>query len=41
VQDRDDVRGALKPDAQGRRPRGDANDLKALLSAPVERGHNA
>jgi len=36
VQDRDDVRGALKPDAQGRRPRGDANGLRALLSASVE-----
>ena len=35
VQHRDDVRGALKPDAQGRRPRGDANGLRALLSAPV------
>lgn len=33
VQDRDDVRGALKPDAQGRRPRGDAQDVKALLAA--------
>lgn len=40
VQDRDDVRGALKPDAQGRRPRGDANGLKALLAASVEPGPN-
>lgn len=38
VQDRDDVRGALKPDAQGRRPRGDANGLRALLSVSVEQG---
>jgi hypothetical protein len=27
----DDLRGALKPDAQGRKPRGDANALRRLL----------
>ena len=32
VYDRDDVRGALKPDAQGRKPRGDAAALRAVLS---------
>jgi hypothetical protein len=26
------VRGALKPDAQGRRPRGDAGAVRALLT---------
>ena len=31
VYDLDDVRGALKPDAQGRKPRGDARALRALL----------
>jgi hypothetical protein len=31
VYDLDDVRGALKPDAQGRKPRGDAQALRALL----------
>ena len=36
--DRDDVRGALKPDAQGRRPRGDAKALRALMAAVVEPG---
>ncbi|MEX1168476.1 MAG: hypothetical protein WEK74_16675 [Hydrogenophaga sp.] len=33
VHDLDDLRGALKPDAQGRKPRGDALALKALLGA--------
>ena len=32
VYDRDDVRGALKPDAQGRKPRGNAAALRAVLS---------
>lgn len=32
VLDRDAVRGAFKPDAQGRRPRGDAADVRALLA---------
>lgn len=31
VHDHDDVRGALKPDARGRVPRGDAAALRALL----------
>ncbi|MEZ5703598.1 MAG: hypothetical protein R3E42_19055 [Burkholderiaceae bacterium] len=31
VYDRDDVRGALKPDAQGRKPRGNASAVRALL----------
>lgn len=38
VYDRDDVRGALKPDAQGRKPRGDAKALRALMAAVVESG---
>ncbi|QCB48206.1 hypothetical protein [Hydrogenophaga sp. PAMC20947] len=33
VYDRDDVRGALKPDAQGRKPRGDAQALRGMLVA--------
>ncbi|TNF63151.1 MAG: hypothetical protein EP306_01855 [Burkholderiales bacterium] len=33
LHDRDDLRGALRPDAQGRRPRGDAAALRALLEA--------
>lgn len=33
VYDLDDLRGALKPDAQGRKPRGGARALKALLDA--------
>jgi hypothetical protein len=33
VYDLDDVRGALKPDAQGRRPRGDAQALSTMLEA--------
>lgn len=33
VREHDDVRGALKPDRQGRRPRGGADDLRQLLSA--------
>ena len=32
VYDRDDVRGALKPDAQGRKPRGNAAAVRALLA---------
>jgi hypothetical protein len=31
VYDRDDVRGALRPDAQGRAPRGDVHAVRALL----------
>jgi len=37
VYDRDDVRGALKPNAQGRKPRGDAEAVRSLLDQ-VERG---
>src|SRR3990167_5448439 len=33
VHDLDDLRGALKPDGLGRKPRGDAQALRALLSA--------
>jgi hypothetical protein len=33
VLDHDAVRGALKPDRQGRRPRGDASAVRALLAA--------
>lgn len=33
VLDHDAVRGALKPNAQGRRPRGDASAVRALLAA--------
>lgn len=36
VMDRDAQRGALKPDAQGRRPRGTARELRALLETSVE-----
>jgi hypothetical protein len=35
VYDRDDVRGALKPDAQGRAPRGDWQAVQRLLSVPL------
>jgi hypothetical protein len=31
IYDFDDLRGALKPDARGRRPRGDATNLRSLL----------
>lgn len=33
VMDHDALRGALRPDAQGRRPRGDAKDVRALLTS--------
>lgn len=33
IHDRDDQRGALRPDDQGRRPRGDARALRALMAA--------
>jgi hypothetical protein len=33
VHDRDALRGALKPDGQGRKPRGDAAAVRALLAA--------
>ena len=32
IHDHDDVRGALRPDARGRRPRGDLEDLRALMN---------
>ena len=35
IYDHDDVRGALRPDARGRSPRGDATALMRLLEAPV------
>ena len=31
IYDHDDLRGALKPDAKGRSPRGDLRALRALL----------
>ena len=39
VHDLDDLRGALKPDAQGRKPRGDAPALRALLAATPSPEH--
>jgi hypothetical protein len=36
IYDHDDLRGALKPDAKGRTPRGTAAALKALLDAGVQ-----
>lgn len=36
IYDHDDLRGALKPDAKGRTPRGNAVALKALLAAGVQ-----
>jgi hypothetical protein len=33
VYDHDDVRGALKPDAKGRSPRGDIAAVKKLITA--------
>ena len=38
VHDHDALRGALKPDAQGRKPRGDAVALRAMLSDNSEAG---
>lgn len=35
VYDHDDLRGALRPDAKGRTPRGDIAALQKLLSAPL------
>lgn len=35
VHDHDDLRGALKPDAQGRKPRGDAAALRRLMAGEV------
>ena len=35
IHDHDDLRGALKPDAKGRRPRGDIPAVRALLDAEL------
>jgi hypothetical protein len=35
IYDADDLRGALKPDAHGRKPRGDASALRHRLAAPA------
>jgi hypothetical protein len=35
VHEHDDLRGALKPDAQGRKPRGDAAALRRLMAGEV------
>ena len=35
IYDADDLRGALKPDAQGRKPRGHEADVRALLSSSL------
>lgn len=37
IYDHDDLRGALKPDAKGRTPRGSAAALKALLAANAQK----
>lgn len=39
VHDLDDLRGALKPDAQGRKPRGDVQALRALLALAPTNTH--
>jgi hypothetical protein len=36
VYDLDDLRGALKPDGQGRKPRGDAQALRDLMAQGTE-----
>lgn len=36
VYDHDDLRGALRPDAKGRKPRGDTTDVQKLLMANEE-----
>ena len=38
LHDLDDVRGALKPDAQGRKPRGDAAAVRRMLTAVESEG---
>ncbi|SDM24672.1 hypothetical protein SAMN05428957_103384 [Oryzisolibacter propanilivorax] len=42
IYDLDDLRGALRPDARGRAPRGDAAAVRRLLNSPVEpeQGHD-
>lgn len=37
----DDMRGALKPDAQGRKPRGDAAALRRVMAVQGESGNEA
>ena len=41
VYDRDDVRGALKPDSAGRSPRGDALALRKLMAQLEQENGNA
>lgn len=41
VHDQDDLRGALKPDAQGRKPRGDARALRTLIATEATAQHNS
>lgn len=36
VYDHDDLRGALRPDGKGRKPRGDLADVQKLLMSPLE-----
>ncbi|GAB3468547.1 hypothetical protein [Polaromonas eurypsychrophila] len=36
VYDHDDLRGALRPDGKGRKPRGDLADVQKLLISPLE-----
>ncbi len=36
IHDLDDLRGALRPDARGRAPRGDLDDLRALMAREEE-----
>lgn len=36
VYDLDDLRGALRPDGKGRKPRGDLADVQKLLMSPME-----
>jgi len=42
IYDLDDLRGALRPDARGRAPRGDVAAVRRLLNSPVEpeQGHD-
>ena len=39
LHDLDDLRGALKPDVQGRKPRGDAAALRTLLALTDQADH--
>jgi hypothetical protein len=38
IHDHDDLRGALKPDAQGRTPRGDLQAVQALIASAAQEG---